>query len=86
MVAVGDAAAVDVVVDGVVYVRAVVGACVVAVVGGAAGAVDGGADVAASVVVDVAVEVVAGDGDEVLVDEVVDGNSVLYSCLYAFPT
>lgn len=71
--------AVDVSADGVVYVGAAVGACVAAVGGGAAVAVNGGADVDVGVsaaVVDVAVEVV-GDGDEVLVGETVDGNSVL---------
>lgn len=78
---------VDVSADGVVYVGAAVGACVAAEVGDAVVAVNGGANVGVeiSAAVVYAVEV-AGDGDEMLVGEFVDGNFVLYLCLCASPT
>lgn len=79
---------VDVSADGVVYVGAAVGACVAAEVGDAVVAVNGGAGVDVEIsaaVVHVAVEV-AGDEDEMLVGETVDGNSVLCLCLCASPT
>lgn len=70
---------VDVSADGVVYVNAAVGACAAADVGAAVVA-NGGADADVAVsaaVVGVAVEFVVGDGDEMLVGEIADGNFVL---------